>query len=318
MTPIPTCFTAWFGAAFLACTPVDSNSQHAQQVFAGIEGVRVAERRETYERGALLVTPQRLPNSHDQRLRVMVYLDLPGKLEGDAFETLVYPVGTQATRVEYFAPQGAELDALPNETWKVLDVRGLSVDPQGTLHFVLRPSGLGNAAELNGVSWRREEAEQGTARLTALVLRGAFEGLPAQRHAMASKLATLNHCNGCHQPNQRDDLDRLVHRGTDGGGFFQVAAVFRDHGPLETYRPRDANQDDPHTTLRCASGAAPSHEPMPRCTSGQVPFSTYDLRQALARGSQHALQICKARLYLADHMSEGLRAGLTDKLEPCR
>ncbi len=273
---------------------------------------------------AEMVSPIRPPSSEDGQTRIAVFLRLPpsGLLRavkvGESF-SLELPSGTRSERVE-FAGDGPR-DSIPANTWRVLDVRGITFDgPNATLR-VLRPK-AGVPGELLGVSWERGVAQAAaTLALGDLVLR-AQVAAPAKaddRERAAARLRGLNDCPSCHTPHQggrRSEKDvGIVNRGTDASGMFQVTSIFKSRLPFETYRPKDMNLDDPFMARYC--GSVKVDPRTVRCPDGTLLEGELDVRGGLRAGDMHVQRVCSARRLLAENLDESGRAAFSASLAEC-
>jgi len=284
-----------------------------------------------YATGVPLETPVRMPSSDDGRLRIVVYLTLPsvGEITGASLQELKYPKGTRADRVEYLAPANTPLEAVPSPDWLVADVRGLVMFDSFVEHHFFRPATVNPTGPLRGAKWDSHDEvahARATQVLRGLAQRGDILGptVKAEREGFAERLAKLNDCNGCHvrgkAENSRTSDAPVVRRMSDGDAFYQVGAVFHDEDPLEVYRPRDLNADDPKIRLRCATGQPSPRvgHAAPQCADGSVPRARYQLREALLAHDARAERICAARRYIASHMSPSARAVVQGALDDCR
>jgi hypothetical protein len=300
-----------------------ARSERADQTFAGAPSPERAREshQATFMQGQLMVAPVRLPSNENGRMRIFVYLALPegAKIQGSDLRSLTYPEGTQANRVEMWAPEGATLDAIPDSAWEAMDVRGLRVHEGKVEHYVFRPQAGAPQGAMLGVRWLRDGAgaeQQGTDVLGQLALDGKFRGgrTLLDRTDISRRIKALNDCKSCHQPG-REESAGLVHRSMDASGYVQIASVFRNEEPIETYRPRDHNRSDPYARVQCGSGSPSTARE--GCDDGTVPRVRYDLKRALTDGQPHAAQVCAARKYLAMHMSDSLRSALASELSLC-
>lgn len=233
-------------------------------------------------------------------------LDLP-----DGRLTLALPPGTVADRVESIGTT-------------VVDMRGTRLAPDGRQWFRLLRSEVDDVpGAVSGFEWiRGDEESQGAARdlLGAPLLRRY-----GQR--AARRFAALTACANCHPPDKRptyrDGQEGLPNRETDSSGFYQVLAVLSDEAPLETYRPRDLNVDDPFVHVRWDGGAEPRVRRLPRgavhvtCADGSPPRGRLDLVAALRAGDARARAVCRARAKLAHHMDDAARRRFDSSLRAC-
>jgi hypothetical protein len=283
---------------------------------------------------AQMIAPVRPPSTDDGRAHIVVFIKVPDhmriqtRLTDDGRALLRYPAGTRADRVEYLSP--ADRDAVPDASWQVADVRGTTIenaDPRPGHFHVARPRSQLAGGDLWGVRWPTEDARAqavATEALGAMVLAGEVlaPNDPAGRRRSAEHLRGINDCAGCHllaRPARHFvDDPALVNRGTDDSGFFHVSTVLGDEAPLETYRPRDQNRDDPFLTYRCGETVLPRSKPAAgdetstthvahvRCPSGdrRLPVARLDLRAALSAHDAHAEGVCRSRRYLYERLDE--------------
>jgi hypothetical protein len=218
----------------------------------------------------------------------------------DGRTTLTVPAGTVADRVESIGG-------------RVVDVRGTRFEPGGReLFHVFRPDQSGR---LYGYEWERGNAE--AARTVAGLFDRRLRKIEGDRSAR--RFAGLLDCAGCHiadkLPNRRPFEGGLPNRATDASGLYQILAVLFDESPLEQYRPREMNIDDPLVQMHCRR-ADPPRITRGRdgsrgvdCADGSVPVGRFDLPAALRAGDTRAAEICIARRMLFRHLdSEGRRA----------
>jgi hypothetical protein len=324
LTGVLACLVANMFACSRAQRREDADTKHAiegaENDVANAEQPRDSHQR-VFMQGQLMVSPLRLPTNENARMRIFVYLMIPegATIEGTELRALRYPEGTVANRVEMWSPEGASMDAVPDATWEALDVRGLRIRDGKVEHYVFRPKAHASFGAMLGVRWLRDlpgaEAQSGEL-LGALARAGAIGSAKTveERLALSRRIASLNDCKGCHEPG-RPESAGTVHRSTDASGFVQIASVFRDQEPLETYRPRDHNRADSFARVTCGEGIPLASGTA--CADGSVPHVTYDLERALADAAPHAVQVCEARRYLAAHMRQPLRGALSDRLAPC-
>ncbi len=265
--------------------------------------------------------PVRPPTSEDGREHIVVYLKLPvgGVVRTRLVDSgeggiLEYPIGTAADRVEYWGD--GSIDAPPQASWRVADVRGVTLESDGQVFHVYQPTAESRDAPLLGILWPTGDdavQEDATRALLALV----HDGRTLSPHAAPSReqfgryLRSLNGCTTCHRPGRRGRKSTseagLINRGTDGSGFFQVSTVFSDRAPLETYRLNNANASDPFLHFACGEGDTPAslaREAFGRatCPGGEVPVGVLDVRAALRAADPHVLRVCASRRFLYDHL----------------
>jgi hypothetical protein len=301
-----------------------------------LQAVRV-ERPDTWwrVRGYVAMTPPvRPPTSVDRTLRIVVYLKVPdgstlsARWMGDPKRaTLRFPAGTMADRVEYVGSGG--IDDTPAPDWRAADVRGTALGEASELFHVYRPTSTDPRADLVGVQWPRGDVlaqDRATEALGALVERGRVLGPQGatERRASASHLRAINGCSGCHVPD-RDPREHvsdpgIASRGTDDSGFFQASSVFDDRAPLESYRPRNANQGDRFVRYVCGRSQAPATaqtDGSVSCASGEVPIGILDIRAALREGDAHARSVCASRLYLFERLDGPGQKAMAEPMAVC-
>jgi hypothetical protein len=264
-----------------------------------------------------LVTPIRAPSSADGTDRTQVWLKLP---RGSVIQTLRLPDG----RTSVLLPSGTEADRVESVGGSVADVRGTRIDDRGrSRQHVLRPEGAVLGGELEGFEWMEGDGDSVRAITDVLAsrLRRAYGARAAER------FGGLMDCAGCHATNKLPKRLRaeggLPNRGTDGNGFYQILAVLSDEAPLELYRPRDLNVDDPFVRIRCGDGAPPEVGRRPNgetrvtCLDGSVPVGRLDLLGALSAGDERAKGVCRARVMLAAHLDEAGQRVFGSALREC-
>ena len=103
---------------------------------APVRAARIVDPGTYWEREGFteMTAPVRPPTTLDGEAHIVVYLRLPKgatietrAVDGEARDTLAYPPGTVADRVEYFARAG--VDEPPHRSWRAADVRGTSIAP---------------------------------------------------------------------------------------------------------------------------------------------------------------------------------------------
>jgi hypothetical protein len=268
-----------------------------------------------------LGSPIRPPSSDDGRARIVTYVEVPRGAAIDADDgslaSLRLPVGSYSARVEYLAPAGTAVDAAPSREWRILDVRATRFTASGELYAVARPLGRANAGH-GWVEWPKAAQARGTEALVSLARAGTFGGgNDRERTRIADKLGAINDCPSCHGARlaANDEPHALVSRGTDASGLYTVAALFRDDGPFETYRPRDPNEGDPHVVARC--GKEPVSSSRAPCPDGTRPHGYLDVRAGVAKRDPHVLDVCASRRALVLQMSPRARALVAEAVAAC-
>jgi hypothetical protein len=271
-----------------------------------------------------MVGPLRPPTSEDGRARILVFVRWPDGAMSRAVEdgagwSLALPFGARADRVELDGE--GEIDAPPTPAWRVLDVRGTSFTEAGERFRVLRPrSNTGD--ELFGLEWPRGDAQAAaTDILGQLVMARAVAAPNADdaRTRAAAHLRGLNACPSCHvpssQPRRSEREARVVNRGTDASGLFQVTSILRDRLPFETYRPRDANHGDPFVRRYC--GDLLQEDSVTRCPNGALLEGERDVVAGLRMGDAYTVRLCASRRDLARHLEPGDRARFEPSFREC-
>jgi hypothetical protein len=263
--------------------------------------------------------PLRPPTSEDGRVRILVFVRWPDGAPSRAVRdgarwSLALPVGARAERVELDGD--GPIDAPPTAGWRVLDVRGTSFTEAGERFRVLRPR-TGSGDELFGLEWPRGDGQATATDILGQLVLARAVAAPAgddARARAAAHLRGLNACPACHVPlspsRQSDREARVVNRGTDAAGLFQVTSILRDRLPFETYRPRDANRGDPFVRRYC--GDLLVDESVSRCPNGAILEGERDVTAGLRAGDTYTLRLCASRRELARHLDAGDRA----KFEP--
>ncbi len=253
-----------------------------------------------------MVGPIRPPTSEDGRVSIRVYVKWPEGarihvVDAGGKPSLTMPEGTLVDRVELLGT--GDLDAEPDDSFTVLDVRGTTFLRDDQVFHVLRPAPGG---DLLGLEWRRGPEADGAAteHLAGLLLNGHLRGPSdhAERAGAAARLRTTNACASCHVP-ERPGRKRvtdpgIVNRGTDGSGLFQIADVLKDSSPFETYRPRDGNLKDSFITRRCGDDVTDA----PSCQNGMIAVGQLDVVRAVRAGDRHAIRLCRSRLAVATRL----------------
>lgn len=271
--------------------------------------------------------PIRLPRGRALRDRTQVFVRIEGegRIDVDAGE-LVFPPGTVADRVEYRREANR---------WQVADVRGTRFTTSGERFHAYRPEGLDTDA-LFGTEWRRDD-DAGRQRAITLFADAMTKGAgfrraepghdAAVRTRSVVRFSRLLDCASCHGHGRLEAAateDAHLRRGTDASGMHVFRYVLADLAPLETYRPRDPNADDPFVTYECAGEptdraalVGPAGTTAVRCPDGDVPTLHYALADALDAGEAHARRVCESRRALAKWMTERAREAYADALATC-
>lgn len=298
----------------------------------GITELRVDAPLGHWEReGFVLMTPPtRLPSASPGLDQIEVWLRLPAGAvitteagEDGGPPRLRMPHGAITDRVEYVG-EGPRRH--------VADVRGTRFGQGGRERFrVLRPAAPRADAVLSGYEWDRgDEAQQAevTARMIELLTTTPpvrSMAADAQERAIA-RFRQLNACAPCHRPNkaenQREREGGLPNRATDASGLYTIATVLADEAPIERYRRYSRDFGDPFVTFWCGlegpvTAASDDIARTPTCGDGSVPRGRIDLPAALAAGDAHARALCRARIYLHQHLDAAGQAAFARAVAPC-
>jgi|GEM_PF-1125076 len=283
-----------------------------------------------------LEPPIRLPGPVDERTHTTVWLALPEGgtittrwLEDQQRYTLSFPPGTVADRVATWDHRTKDGRTIP----LVADVRGARVEADGTQTFRLfRPERPGPGQPLVGFEWTRGEATLGAEahrRLAARMLDGggfAWRTRPARRERSARVFRRRGACAACHDLDkpeiEREARVDTLYRAADADGFYVPLTVLRDEAPVELYRPRDMNADDPCVTVRCPDGPArldtkDDGARRYRCDDGSIPRARWDIACAEARGDGHAERVCASRRAIYEHLDGTGREAFATAFEVC-
>jgi hypothetical protein len=265
-----------------------------------------------------MVAPIHLPSSRADADQVEVWLRVPDGAEiearpGPGGEPLLeFPIGTVADRVEFVGLGPSR---------RVVDIRGAEIVEGDQLFHVYRPTAPRSDAPLFGVQWRREDVEAhrgATDRLVAKLAKVEEIEELAKREAFLRDVRGKNACMPCHAPARPENVQPrehgLVNRGTDHSGFFTPSTVLRDEIPLESYAAHDLSLRDPAIEVSCAEGGELEGR---TCTNGQVPRGKWSFVRAWSLNPGRARQVCAARRYLVERMSEQARAIFGASLTPC-
>lgn len=281
--------------------------------------------------------PIRLPVDADETFQTTILLKLPAgrglsvrRAESHERHVLVYPAGTVADRME----KARRKRGGPHDT--IADVRGTQVLDNQEVFHVYRPLSPGDTDILFQANWLRSIDDTSAAPARAAIRQAMNQGLgiafasivsdDARRAQAIARFDSLMRCASCHQheraPLPANSQAGVARRGTDASGFFTIQTVLEDQAPLELYRPRDPNSADPFVRYLCDGAPTtqllgPRGTTEVRCPSGAVPTLFYDLPAALAARDARAERICRARLYLGEHMDEEARAHFAPALAAC-
>lgn len=307
-------------ASVVGCTRAEPPNEHSLPVVTKpAQARREVLTSASFDTMIRVASPIRPPSSDDGRVRIVTYVEIPRgaalDVDDDTLMSMRLPIGAYAARVEYLAPVGTPIDALPSRDWRILDVRSTRFGATNERYAVARELPSGGHA---WVEWPKPEHVDGTAALVRFARAGGLGGSTAADHErIADKLASINDCPSCHGPRSpaNDAPDALVRRGTDASGLYTIAALFRDEGPFETYRPRDLNEGDPRVVARCgARGVASSRV---RCADGSRPRGHHDVDAGIVAGDLHSLEVCVSRRALASRMTDRARASVASALLAC-
>jgi hypothetical protein len=190
------------------------------------------------------------------------------------------------------------------------DVRGARIDNEGnTIFHVYEPIPGGDPRWLNGYEWLRTD-NQGDRLAGESLTKLFYPGAPETATAEIQLFQRLNQCGACHQPDRPAPLTaaRPMHYASDSHGFFQPLTVLDDTMTVRTHRKWDLNADDRFVSVRCGSQTArvvtAGDSRVYECSADAVAVGTLDLPAALTANDPHAIQVCKARRYLFEHMDQ--------------
>ena len=276
-----------------------------------------------------LPSPIPLPFDAGRSLAVEVRLALPKgavlELERDreGAPWLRLPAGARIDRVERWRDQDGG--------WRIADVRGAHIDPNGARRFhVLRPEHAG-ASQLFGYAFPAGDEHALERAHDAMADdmrdgRGFAWPMPdARRERAIQRYRGLSSCNACHALHKptppRADARLLpgvpdVHRPTDGAGFYALRALFSDEGFLEDHRPVQPALENPYVDVRCPEGEVLDAR-RARCSDGSVAAARLDLAAGVRSKDAHSLQICAARRALWPRLSAEAQAALQASLDAC-
>lgn len=294
-----------------------------------------------------LVPAIHLPTTHDRDDLIQVWLRLPdgGRIDVEEVNggrpSLVYPDGAVLDRLEYFYLGSDEPrledyapfapDSEERGQWSVADVRGTRLR-DGAQHFhVLRPASGEPHAPLTGWSWQRGDPDAQGRATRALVAfarehPAPLSDLPMGR-AEAERLAELNDCARCHQPNleaiRSEDSERSLKRATDTMGFFVPLSVLHDDSVIADHRPEDLNGEDPFVSIVCDDGRSvrfgQSEDGSERyhCADESVPRGVRDVAAGLRASHPYTEALCDSRAALYTLMTPRARAAFAPAFRSC-
>jgi len=298
----------------------------ASRAVAWMRGARAGPRRVAIDGGpgywreqgfTLLAPALRAPSNVDGTDVTEVWLKLPA---GSTLRTVRRPEGGVSLSV----PAGTIAHRVELIGGVVVDVRGTRFEAGGReIFLILRPDSTRGGRKLDGYEWPREDPRQ--AQTVARLMSDRVRATAGAR--AADRLRSLMDCAGCH-PRDKPGLRRpspagFPNRPTDGSGLYQILAVLSDQSPLERYRPREMNLDDPFVRIQC-DGSAPVTRTARSggfhvsCADGSVPVGRLDIGAALAAGDERALGVCAARLALEGHMDAPGRDAFAEAFAACR
>jgi hypothetical protein len=273
-----------------------------------------------------MVPPIRLPTDkvNDNAIQVWVKLPARGTITGTWLEpqhrfSLKFPAGTIADRVEIYKHEAKAMLVVRD----IEDVRGARIDSDGqSIFHVYEPIPGGDERWLKGYEWRRTDNEGDRIAGESLITL-YYPGTPDKAGAEMQLFQRLNQCGACHHPDRPVPMvaSKPLMPATDSHGFYQPLTVLDDSMTVRTHRKWDLNADDPFVSVWCGSqrvsaitmGDSRGY----MCPDGAVAVGRLDLRAALAAKDGHALQVCKARRYLFDHMDGQARAAYRLSFEGC-
>jgi hypothetical protein len=266
-----------------------------------------------------LTTPIHLPSNAAGTDQAVVWLKIP---EGSKFRTRRLPGGGLTVAV----PEGTVADRVETIDGSVADVRGTRFGAGGRqLFHILRPATDEASSRLVGYEWPRGDDAGKRAVTELMLMRARIRERNGAR--AADRFASLMDCAGCHAANKPESLvpakSGVPNRATDDSGLYQILAVFADEAPLERYRSRDLNVDDPFVHIHCGDHGSPDvargHDGSVSvsCPDGTVPIGRFDMAAALRAGDPRAREICRTRRALGERLDDAGQHEFTAALEAC-
>jgi hypothetical protein len=273
-----------------------------------------------------MVPPVRLPTDkvNDNAIQVWVKLPAGGTITGTWLEpqhrfSLKFPAGTIADRVEIYKHEAKAMLVVRD----IEDVRGARIDSDGhSIFHVYEPVPGGDAGWLKGYEWRRTDNEGDRLAGEALI-KLYYLGHGQDAEAEIQGFRRTNQCGACHQPDRPAPkvAARPMLHASDSHGFYQPLAVLEDSMTVRTHRKWDLNADDPFVSVWCGAqkvaAITDGDSRGYKCPDEAAAVGRLDLRAALAAKDVHALQVCKARRYLFDHMDRTAREAYRPSFEEC-
>lgn len=276
-----------------------------------------------------LEPPIALPRPVNERTRSTVWLRLPpggviqtSWLKEQSRHTLTFPPGTVADRVALWSPKAGGP--------RVADVRGARVVPGGQRYRLMRPRMAGDGQPAQGYEWPAGDREMTLSAHAPIVKRMhagggfAWETAGEHRKKAIAKFEARNTCAGCHPTNRAAMIQRAkgLKRATDGHGFYVPLTLLSNRAPLETYRARDMNVDDPCVVVTC--GDAPI-EPVEkpggarfyRCANDQIPHGTRDMSCTKQRQPERYRAICTGRTAIYQRLDAAGQAAFASAFNQC-
>lgn len=283
-----------------------------------------------------MVPPVRLPTDKTIDEKIMVWLRIPtGKkitvlwLADQRRYTLKFPPGTVTDRID----SGQNAKQAMFVVNGIHDVRGARIDADGrTWWHVYEPVPGESSKWLKGFAWLRAGSKGDNIAADSLI-KLYYPGAPAKAKQEMAVFRRLNQCTACHQINRPVPTKTLPWKflghvifvatsETDGDGFYQPITVLTDTMTLVNSRPWDLNAGDPYITVWCGKHRAKlttKGDSYRRytCPDRGVPVGKLDMLAALKHKDPHALQVCAARRYLYEHMTENGRKDFARYFEEC-
>ncbi len=263
-----------------------------------------------------MVPPVRLTEDKSIDEKIMVWLRIPAGqkvqvqwLANENRYTLRFPPQTVTDRIDGGENQKQAMFTVNGIT----DVRGARVGADGsTLWHVYEPVPGKSSGWLSGYEWLRT-GPVGDNLAADRLIKLYYPGAPAKAKQEMAVFRRLNQCGACHQPDRpvpttaASDGDSTPE--TDADGFYQPITVLTDTMTLVNDRPWDLNVGDPSITVWCGTHRAKltTRGDMCRrytCPNQLVPIGKLDMAAALEHRDPHALNVCAARKYLYEHMTD--------------
>lgn len=273
-----------------------------------------------------MVPPLRLPTDkvNDNSIQVWVKVPPEGKISVTWLEpqhrfSLKFPAGTVADRMEIYKHEAKAMLVVRD----IEDVRGARIDSHGdSIFHVYEPVPGGDERWLKGYEWLRTDNEGDRLAGESLV-KLYYPGGDPKAQAEIQGFRRMNQCGACHQPDRPTPVvvARPMLHASDSHGFYQPLTVLDDTMAVRTHRKWDLNADDPFVSVWCGTqkvqAITDGDSRGYKCPGDAVAVGKLNLPAALAAKDSHALQVCKARNYLFEHMDEKARAAYRPSFQEC-